>query len=307
VLDARIEYTRLAPGIVHHIRPIELADVYRIISRVLPYVPLRWAYGACERMEWMAHYTPAWPRIMGNLAHVVPNASNAQRERYARQVFSGLLKNYYDLLRSHALSSTAMLSMTGVQGLENMRAALAHGRGALVAMPHIGSLSLVAEPIAMLLDRRITVVVEKMSNPALHDLINSLRRREHITVLETGPSVARALMRTLRNGEIVVLPSDRTVAEATVNVPFFGAPTSVPAGPAALALRTGAPLLTAYTYRQPDHRSIVVIDPALAIERSGEQKVDIQRIMAVIMRIFEAYIRRHPGQWLLTEPVWAQP
>ncbi len=289
---------------MHRIRQIELADAYRLISRLVPHVPSHWAYRLCERLEWLAPLAPAWSNMLANLAHVLPNAPLADRKRYARQMFSGLLKNYYDLLRSHALSSTDMLRMTDERGLDNVRIALRGGKGVIVTIPHIGNISWIAEPMAITLGTRITVAVERMANPAVHDLINTLRRRSHVAMLEVGPQIARSLIRTLRNGEIVVLPSDRTVAEATVEVPFFGATTHVPAGPAALALRTGAPLLTAYTYRQPDQRSIVVADPPLALH-DGE-RYDVVRIMAAVMRAFEAYIRRHPGQWLLTEPVWAK-
>ncbi len=196
--------------------------------------------------------------------------------------------------------------MTDSRGLENITTALEGGKGVIVTMPHMGNISSVAEPVATIVGQPITVVVEQMANPAIHDLINTLRRRSNISVLELGPNVVRTLIRTLRNGEIVVLPSDRTVSEATVDVPFFGKTTRIPAGPAALALRTGAPLLTAYTYRQPNQRSIVVADPQLTLHRA-EHRDEVPRIMAAVMRIFEAYIRRHPGQWLLTEPVWTHP
>lgn len=289
------------------IQLIQLAGVYRIAMRMMPYLPPRLGYGACESLGWLGRYTPAWSRIVDNVAYVVPDASPTQREQYAREVVGGLLKNYYDLLRSHALSSADFERMTDVQGIENMQCALERGTGAITVMPHLGNFSLVAEPVALRLRCPITVVVERMANQAAHDLINTLRRRSNIAVVEVGPSVTRTLLRTLRRGEIVVLFGDRAVSEATVDIPFFGVHTAVPAGAATLALRTGVPLLTAYTYRQADHRSVVVIDPPLALHRSGTLTEDVQRATTAIMRVLAAYIRRYPGQWVLTERVWATP
>lgn len=283
----------------------ELADVYRIASRILPYIPPSLAYALCDQLGILGPLTPAWSNILANLEQVVPNAPDWQHAHYARRVVSGLLKNYYDLLRSHAVSSAALARTVDVVGIGNLSAALARGKGVIVVMPHMGNLSLVAETVALKVQSRIHVVVEQMTDSAVHTIINTLRRRGNIVPIEIGPRVVRPLMHALRAGEIVVLVSDRTVAAATVTVPFFGAPAVVPAGPATLALRTGAPLLTAFTYRQVSNRSTVVIDPPLQVEAQGVTDADVHHIMTAIMRIFAAYIRRQPGQWLLTERVWA--
>ena len=286
---------------------MDSADILPIASRLLPYVPPRWAYWLCERCGILAPLTPAWPAILRNLRHVLPDAPEATRRRYAAMIVSNLLKNYYDLLRSHALSAAELAATIDVQGLSNLQGALAKGQGVIVAMPHLGNFSLIAEPVANLLEYPMVVIVEQMRNQKVHDLVNRLRERGTVEMIEVGPSIVRQILRALRKGAVVVLLTERTVVEATVEVQFCDAPARVPAGPATLALRTGAPLLTAYTYRQPDNRSTVVIDPPLLLEPSRDIHSDVPRVMQAIMAILGAYIRRRPGQWLLTEPVWATP
>jgi KDO2-lipid IV(A) lauroyltransferase len=283
------------------------ADILPIASRLLPYVPPDLGYRLCERCALFAPWMPAWPSILQNLRHVAPDAAEATYRRYARTIVSGLLKNYYDLLRSHALSAAELAATMDVQGLGNLECALAKGKGVIVAMPHLGNFSLIAEPVANLIRHPIVVAVEQMRNAKVHHLLNTLRERGNVEMLEVGPSIARPLLRALRANHIVVLLSERTVAGATVEVDFFGTPAKVPSGPATLALRTGAPLLTAYTYRRPDNRSTIFIDPPLAFEPIHDLRSDVRRLMQVVMRILESYIRRRPGQWLLTEPVWDAP
>ena len=280
-------------------------ELYYLGSRLLPYLPPRFAYPLCSLIGVLGPRMPVWPRIMQNLRYAFPEASPATHRRYGRMVMGGLLKNYYDLLRAHAISSLELARSTDVQGLDNLLGALARGKGVVVAMPHIGNLSLVAEPVATLARTRIVVVVERMRDPAIHTILNTLRRRPNVEVVEIGPLVVRKLLRVLQAGEIVVLPGDRTVAAATVAVSFFGGRALVPAGPAALALRTGAPLLTSYTYRRPSNASVVVVDPPLAVERRQSREETTQRLMQAVIHVFEAYIRGHPGQWLVTEPVWS--
>jgi len=283
---------------------MSIAFVYQLGARLLPYVPPSIGYLLCDQISYLGPLTPAWSQILFNVRQVLPRASAKEHRRIGRQIVAGLLTNYFDLLRAPVTSSAELARRTSAQGIDNVRTALARDKGVIVAMPHMGNLSLVAEPVTTLAGTTITVVVEQLHNPAVHELINGYRSRSNIQIVEAGPQVARQITRALRSGGIVVLASDRTVAEATVEVEFFGRTAVVPAGPAWLAIRTGAPLLTAYTYRPTRARSVVVIDPPLAIERRGDLGTDVRRVMQAIMRIFEAYIRRHPSQWLLTESLW---
>jgi lauroyl/myristoyl acyltransferase len=285
-------------------RRLSIGRLYRLASHVLPYVPPALGYRLCDQLSFLAPRLPAWEQILVNLAHVLPHETESVRRRLAREVMGNLFKNYYDLLRSHAISAEELERTVDIRGLENIHALVAQRKPVIAAIPHIGNISLVAEPMATHIQRPIMVVVEQMADPTAHDLLNNLRRRRNVEIVELGPRTARTIMQGLRDGKVIVLASDRTVTNATVEVEFFGAPARVPAGPAVLALRTGARLLTAYTYRQPSNRSIVVIDPPLALDRRGELHADVRRTMQAVIRIFERYIRHHPSQWLITERVW---
>ncbi len=280
------------------------ANAYRLATRVLPFVPPPFAYWFCERLSLIGPRAGPWPRVQRNLRRVVPGEAPSTYRRLGIEIMSGLLKNYYDLLRSHAVSASELLRTVETRGLDNLLAAVARGKGVIVSMPHMGNVQLAAEPTAARANTPIMTVVEKMQDPAVHAIMNGLRRRENVSIVEIGPEATRQVVKALRAGHIVVLASDRTVAGATVDVQFFGAPARVPSGPALLALRTGASLLTAYTYRQPDNRSVVVVDPPLVPERTGDLQADVQRTMQAVMHVLESYIRRRPAQWLMTESVW---
>ncbi len=272
--------------------------------RVLPFVPPAVGYWFCERLSFLGQRASVWPRVQHNLRRVVPGETPSTYRRLGIEVMAGLLKNYYDLLRSHTVSAAELLGTVETQGLDNLLAAVARGKGVLVPMPHMGNAQMIAEPMAARANTPILTIVEKMQDPAVHAIMNGLRRRKNVSIVEIGPESTREVVKALRAGHIVVLLSDRTVAGATVDIQFFGATARVPSGPALLALRTGATLLTAYTYRLPDNRSMVVVDPPLVLERTGSLQADVQRTMQAIMRVIESYIRRRPAQWLMTESIW---
>jgi phosphatidylinositol dimannoside acyltransferase len=281
-----------------------VADLYRWAARVLPYVPPALGYPLCERLGYLGPWFSAWHQVLDNLGYVLPGASVATREQCARGVMASLFKNYFDLLRLHAISPQELERLVEPRGIENLKAALQRGKGAVVALPHIGNISYLPEPMAARLDRRIMTVVEQVADPRVQELVTALRRRKRTEIVPISPRAVHQLMQALRAGDVVALANDRTVGSATVEVEFFGAPARLPSGPAMLALRTGAPLLTAFTYREADNRSIVVIDLPIVLERSGRLAEDVYRLTQAVARVLESYIRYHPAQWLITAPVW---
>jgi KDO2-lipid IV(A) lauroyltransferase len=81
--------------------------------------------------------------------------------------------------------------------------------------------------------------------------------------------------------------------------------TTVPAGPAFFALRTGAallPLATYFTRKSDGHHAVV--RPPIPVERQGSLREDVARITQLLMIEVEGLIRRAPEQWHLFQPNW---
>ena len=89
-----------------------------------------------------------------------------------------------------------------------------------------------------------------------------------------------------------------------VAVDFFGEGTTMPGGPATLALRTGAPLIPAGVYFRPRGGHSAIIGPPLVVEREGRLRDDVARITQELTRRFEELIRMAPEQWHLMQPNW---
>jgi KDO2-lipid IV(A) lauroyltransferase len=108
----------------------------------------------------------------------------------------------------------------------------------------------------------------------------------------------------LRDNQPVCLLADRDLSGDGVEVEFFGEMTTLPAGPATLALRTGAPLVPAGIYFRPRGGHYAKIGPPVPVERSGRLRQDIARITQELARRFEDLIRDAPEQWHLMQPNW---
>jgi len=284
---------------------IDFASLLNVATRVVPYVPPHLGYSLCTLLGALAApRLPRWHNVLTNLSVTLPNVSQAERAAAARRVTIGLFKNYYDLLRFHSLSPQALQRTAITRDWEHPARALTQGRGLLIVAPHCGPYTIAFAPIAQRIATRVLVVVEQLPNARMHGLMNRLRQLPQVDIEPLGPTIARTVLRALRQNHAVILGGDRAIAEASAVVAFFGRPTPMPSGPATLALRTGVPLLTSFMQRLPDNRTLVHFDPPLAFERTGDLQADVRAATAQIAAIMETYVRHDPSQWLVAERVW---
>ena len=134
-----------------------------------------------------------------------------------------------------------------IVGFEHVTAALERGTGAILALPHLGGWEWAGRWLADQ-GHRMTVVVERIEPPELFDWFVRLRNELGMTVVPLGPVPRSAVLQALRDNEIVCLLCDRDIQGGGVEVEFFGERTTLPAGPATLALRSGAPILPVGVY-----------------------------------------------------------
>ena len=127
---------------------------------------------------------------------------------------------------------------------------MARGRGVVIVLPHVGSWEYGGRWLAQQ-GYPMTTVGEMLEPPELFEWFTSQRRALGLTVLPPGPGTTVRLLDTLRAGRVVGLLADRDLAGNGVEVEFFGEKTTLPAGPALLALRSGAPLMTCAIYQRP--------------------------------------------------------
>ena len=127
--------------------------------------------------------------------------------------------------------------------------------------------------------------------------------RMGMEIVTLGPESGPKVLRALKSGRLLSLLCDRDVGGGGIEVEFFGERTTLPAGPATLALRTGAPLFPATCFFEGDgHRGVVL--PALDTSRHGKLRADVARVTQDLARGLETLIRLAPEQWHLLQPNW---
>jgi phosphatidylinositol dimannoside acyltransferase len=190
-----------------------------------------------------------------------------------------------------------------VDGFEHIEGGIERGKGVILALPHVGGWDYAG---AWLASKGLppTVVVEPVDPPELLEWFASVRRALGMTVVELGPEAGRAVLRALRNNEVVCLVCDRDLGGDGIEAEFFDERTTLPAGPATLALRTGAPLLPTAVYFGPRGGHHAVVMPPVPSSREGRLRDDVERVTQQLAHRFEELIRAAPEQWHLLQPNW---
>lgn len=197
-----------------------------------------------------------------------------------------------------------MRSHTNVDGLDLAIAARDAGRGMVFALPHLGNWE-AAAPVAVLEGIPIVAVAERLANQRITDWFTAMRAGFGIEiVLATGSGeVMRQLETALGENKAVALLSDRDLKGRGVEVEFFGERTTLPPGPATLAIRTGAPLFPVATYFEGSgHR--VVITAAIPVPEEGTRAEKMQAMTQELAHRMEKLISEAPRQWHLVVPNW---
>lgn len=184
---------------------------------------------------------------------------------------------------------------------------VAAGRGAIVALPHAGNWDAAGAWVAAT-GWPITTVVERLKPEALYERFLAFRQSLGMNIIPlTGGArpPLDALAEALGQGHIVPLLADRDLSARGVEVSFFGGRTRMPAGPALLALRTGAPLYLVDMWYEPE-RPVGHMHGPLDLPGPDAGPLD-QRIRAVTQRMADQFakgIAAHPEDWHMLQRMW---
>jgi phosphatidylinositol dimannoside acyltransferase len=234
---------------------------------------------------------------------VDPTLRGEALRRRVQEVYRSYGRYYGESFRLPSVSPAELDARFSHEGYERVRQARADGVGPLLVLPHLGSWEWSAYWLTRVEHVPVTAVVERLEPPALFDWFVEFLESTGMHIVPLGPRAGRAVMAAVKDRHVIPLLCDRDIGGGGVEVTFFGERTTLPSGPAVLALRTGAPLMPTAIYdRGRDHHGVV--RPAIPVAREGSFRADVARITQAIAHELEALIRAAPEQWHLMQPNW---
>jgi len=241
-------------------------------------------------------------QLRRNLTRVAPSAGQADLDDLVRASLRSYARYWYEAFRMPSMDHHAVFREVDrvVTGKRHLDAALADGRGAILALSHSGNwdaagvwLVHYAGPFA--------TVVERLRPESLYRRFVAYRESLGFEILPLtgGSGPTRTLLRRLRDNRVICLLADRDLSASGMPVTFFGEETRMPAGPAYLAATTGAALLPVgcwYTENGWGFR----IHPRIQIE----DKAAVPAATQAMADAFAGDIAAHPADWHMMQRLW---
>jgi KDO2-lipid IV(A) lauroyltransferase len=219
-----------------------------------------------------------------------------------REAFVLYARYWFDTFNVLRWDDDRLATAFRFDGIEHVEKGLAEGKGVLIALPHTGNWDVGGRAMAIRV-APVVSVAEHLKPEPLFELFLEHRRKLDMEIIDLASDhVGRQLTQLLERNRIVALVADRDLSGGGVEVEMFGRTRRMPAGPALLALSSGAPLLSGPTYTTPEGW-VEVLTP-VSIEPTGKRKDDIIALTRALATAFEDAIAAAPSDWHLFQPGW---
>lgn len=240
-------------------------------------------------------------RLRSNLSRTQPGMTTLNLDLLVIEAMRSYMRYWCDTFRLPDWSKQRILETVTVTNEHLLIDAIEAGTGVVVAVPHAGNWDH-AGAYFCAKGIRLVTVAERLKPEKLFLKFLAYRQAMGMEVLPLDGRVLNTLEERLNEGALVALVSDRDLSRSGIEVDFFGGPARMPAGPALLALRTKAPLITAFvSYTEIgvhiEFRNII-------LPSSGDESTKVKEIVQMTASSFEDGISQSPEDWHMLQRIW---
>jgi phosphatidylinositol dimannoside acyltransferase len=240
--------------------------------------------------------------LEGNLLRVLGrDTDGAELRAMSRKVMRSYGRYYMEAFRLQGIPAERVLA-----GMHNdspnvplTMEYLGSGRGVIYALPHSGQFEAAGVWIIAKGAGSFTTVAERLKPEAVFQEFLKFRQGLGMEVLPTsgGPHPFGVMAQRLRAGKLVCLVADRDLSDTAVEVDFFGEKALMPAGPAALAIQTGAALMPVTCWFVGEDEWATYVHDEIPVPADGDRRAKVAAMTQQLARVFEQGIREHPEDW----------
>ncbi len=221
-----------------------------------------------------------------------------------REAFRRYARYWFDAFAVIRWSDEQVLEAFDWDGAEHLVDPTSDGRGVIAVLPHMGNWDASGRSMRAL-GVPVVAVAEHLRPERLFQLFVRQRAAFGVRIVALGGSagIGRALASAIGEGNVVALLADRDLTGRGIQVEMFGATRRLPAGPAMLALSTGAPIVVVASYETPTGWRGVA-RPLAMPEPTGDRRADGRAITQAIADAFVRIIAASPADWHVFQPGW---
>lgn len=248
-------------------------------------------------------------RVIGNLLIAFGKEKTPEEiRRLARKVSFHLVLTPLETIYAYRNSYERFLSKIRVEGKEFLDSALAEGNGVIALGAHLGSFTLIGARLA--LERYpFNLIINESNFPRMWKILNGRQKRlgQNPYPLNPVTSSIKKSLNCLHRNEILYLVADEQQRRRGIPTLFFGQTAFTPPGPAILSVKANAPILPMFMVRENGVKRRLIIGNPINIERTVNEKKDIEMLTVKFTKVIEEVVRQYPSQWTWLNRRWKLP
>ena len=279
------------------------AYVYFVGWRIVRWLPEKSAYKLFNKAAdvLVKRNGKSVQRLRSNLSRTQPGITSLDLDLLVIDAMRSYMRYWCDTFRFPDWSSQRVTETVSVTNEHLLMEAIAAKTGVIVALPHAGNWDH-AGAYFCAKGVPLVTVAERLKPEKLFLKFLSYRESMGMEVLPLDGRVLETLADRLRAGALVALVADRDLSRSGIEVEFFGAPARMPAGPALLAIRTQAPLITAFVSYTDG--GVHIDFKSVMLPSSGSEREMVQEIVQMTAVHFEDGISQRPQDWHMLQRIW---
>jgi len=239
---------------------------------------------------------------------IAPHEFGAELRALSRAVMRSYARYYLETFRLQIIPDERIRAGMHVNQ-ENVDLTLEHmknGRGVIYALPHMGDFEQAGRWVILAGAGSFGTIAERLKPESLFQRYLKFRQGLGMEVVPTtgGPHPFGVMAQRLRAGKLVCIVADRDLSDTGVEVDFFGEKALFPAGPAALAIQTGAALMPVSCWFVGETEWAAHVYDEIPVPAEGTRKEKAAAMTQALVTVFEQAIREHPEDWHMLQKVF---
>ena len=271
--------------------------------RVLRWLPEKFVYTNANRVADILtkRNGKSVVRLRSNLARTQQDITELDLDLLVYRAMRSAIRYWCDTFRLPDWSPQRINDTVTATQEHLLLDAIAAGKGAIVTLPHVGNYDHAAAYFCGK-GAKIVTVAEHLKPEALFKKFLEYRAAFGMEALPLDGRVLPTLSQRIRSGCVIALAADRDLSRSGIDVTFFGGPARMPAGPAILALKTGAPLICAMiSYTE---KGIHIDFSLVPVPTVGTETERIAQIVQNSADLFAQGISAYPHDWHMMQRIW---
>ena len=251
---------------------------------------------------------PARPYVAADPGGPYPPVDGAELRKLSRAVLRSYARYYLEAFRLQVIPAERIADGMHVnkENVDLTLEYLKNGRGVIYALPHMGDFEQAGLWVIRYGAGSFTTVAERLKPESVFQKFLMFRQGLGMEVLPTtgGPHPFGVMAQRLRAGKLVCIVADRDLSDTGVEVEFFGEKALFPAGPAALAVQTGAALMPVSCWFVGESEWAAHVHEEIPVPAAGTRKEKAAAMTQALATVFEQAIREHPEDWHMLQKLF---